>query len=306
LVVDAKDDLGRLEAAGRWLQLYSRHSAIREYVLNFIVLLLMRSYRKEVFRHLKDLVQPEHHKKAASGNIMLCQTSLEQHLVAEAVRNRHLVDPRRTKIKSIEELVRLLWGCGSEDEMRRDRWENAPFRVLNQRAIEIVEASCGGLSSQAFHDLVKRYFIATHWLIPYPTPTKFVQTSHNNQVLWLGIYHQRLAYSHKYGVAKLPATVLLGTVQARPTTAYRPRHRENRWLASEKTDDAESWAGIPPRCRYMEDWDLVVPQQHPLIKAVPCDMASDWVAFDSSLATISQRLDLVWQAEQQLVEIDSD
>jgi hypothetical protein len=56
LVVDAKDDLGRLEAAGRWLQLYSRHLAIREYVLNFIVLLLMRLYRKEVFCYLKDLV----------------------------------------------------------------------------------------------------------------------------------------------------------------------------------------------------------------------------------------------------------
>jgi hypothetical protein len=72
LVIDAKNNLGRLEAAGRWLQLYSRHLAIRKYVLNFIVLLLMRSYRKEVFRHLKDLVQPKHHKKAASGNIMLC------------------------------------------------------------------------------------------------------------------------------------------------------------------------------------------------------------------------------------------
>src|SRR6267154_210565 len=51
-VKHAKDDLSRLECAGTWLRLY-RKTELEGFVIGFILVLLMRSYRKEVFSHLK-------------------------------------------------------------------------------------------------------------------------------------------------------------------------------------------------------------------------------------------------------------
>jgi len=57
---------------------------------------------------------------------MLCYASIEEHFTAESVANIRLVEPRRTKTRTIEELVSFLWDFRQEGGPRRDRWEDAP------------------------------------------------------------------------------------------------------------------------------------------------------------------------------------
>lgn len=71
-VKTAKDDLSRLETAGRWLALYHTNIECRSFILQFMIQLIMRSYRIEVFYHLKkDINNIKLYKKAINRNIYL-------------------------------------------------------------------------------------------------------------------------------------------------------------------------------------------------------------------------------------------
>ncbi|OBT60329.1 hypothetical protein VE03_10768, partial [Pseudogymnoascus sp. 23342-1-I1] len=94
-VKGAKGDLGRIEAAGRWLELYQADPSCLRYTVEFILVLLMRSYRKEVFRLVKGMVLPHAREAAAEGRIMLCLQDISAHLDPESVADLHVVQPRQ-------------------------------------------------------------------------------------------------------------------------------------------------------------------------------------------------------------------
>ena len=52
-VKTAKDDLSRLESTGKWLVLYRTERDALEFILEFIIQLILRLYRKEVFSYIK-------------------------------------------------------------------------------------------------------------------------------------------------------------------------------------------------------------------------------------------------------------
>jgi hypothetical protein len=126
-VKDSKDDLAWLEAAGKWLAVYHKDPDCFRYLTHFMVVLIMRSYRKEVFSRLKQMVRPEHYEQAAKGNVMLCQAELNKVLTPESAARISCVNGDLTKTRSIEDLVSLIWGM--DDQIRRDRWENLAFRI---------------------------------------------------------------------------------------------------------------------------------------------------------------------------------
>jgi hypothetical protein len=72
VIKNAKDNLTRLKTAGQWLCLYKTQLLSEEYITQFLLILIMRSYYKEVFCHLKPLIRPKFYKKAAKKEIMLC------------------------------------------------------------------------------------------------------------------------------------------------------------------------------------------------------------------------------------------
>ena len=91
--MDSKDDLERVEAAGRWIELYWAIDDYQAIMIQFLLVLIMRSYRKEVFRYFKALFRPESREEAALGKIMLCPSSLDEHLVDDWHTTIHLISP---------------------------------------------------------------------------------------------------------------------------------------------------------------------------------------------------------------------
>ena len=98
-----------------------------------------------------------------------------------------MINPRKGLVRNIQDLLELLWGF--DNRIDRHLWQDALFRVICQRACELINKHCGIQGSRDFHELVGRYFIATHWLVPYPTPTKFVQRNKYKRPLWIRFYH---------------------------------------------------------------------------------------------------------------------
>ena len=289
-IKDAKDDVSRLEAAARWVTLFKGCHECEEWITRFMLVLLMQAYRKYSFRRLRGCVLPEYHAEAEQGGLMFCATEIRRLLGPDSFQAMHLVQPCRGAIRSVYSLAALLWGF--DDGSRRDTWDDAPFRVLCRRAVEIVHTGYGRERGLLFHDLVFRYFIATHWLIPYPTPTKFLQRNKRRAILWIGVYHRSVAY---WEPTRMP---LMLVEQLLPTTVPQP----TKWRP-----ESHPWEGdAPEHSQYMEDWDLVPDKTGPFMTCYPQDYRPASLRFDASLTAITERLDLAWQAWQQAGARESD
>jgi hypothetical protein len=125
-----------------------------------MIVLIMRAYRKYVFTYFIDLVRPAHQDLARQGRIMLNQVSFRQYFVGDWEEGISIVNPKQTKLKTIREVLGFLWGFDAES--KRGPWRDAPFRVLAQRACNLIEAHSGITGWQKFYNLLGRYFIATH------------------------------------------------------------------------------------------------------------------------------------------------
>jgi hypothetical protein len=158
----------------------------------------MKSYRKEVWKYLGEFVREEFEEKAKRGEIALCYTSIRRHFKPESIAKLRIVEFRRTMTKTIEDVVFFLWDDRPDTNLQRGQWDNAPFRVLARRAIEIIGLHCGSDVGDIFRDNIKRYFIATHWLFPQPTQTKFIQRGKDHSVQCFAVHHRRLAFFERF------------------------------------------------------------------------------------------------------------
>jgi hypothetical protein len=95
-VRDAKDDLGRVKAAGGWLRLYYEDLVCRDYII------------KEIFCYLKDMVLPKHQEAASQRKIMLCIVSLYEHLDIPDPKDLDKVISRLTKTPTTMDLVAFI------------------------------------------------------------------------------------------------------------------------------------------------------------------------------------------------------
>ena len=262
-VKDTKDDFGRLEAAGKWLSFYQKHPASKEFLLQFMILIVLRAYRKEVFNFIKAHITQLAISAASRGEITFCQHEIRRILVPDSL-DIHIVNSKRSSIHSVTDLVKLLWGF--DDGQRRDRWGSASFRLLCQRAISLVRQWCGQSESDAFHDRIGLDFIATHWLFPYPTPTKFYQRNHHKKPLWVAVYHQDL--------------IDLESIQGQGITINRI-----------KGDNQP---------RLLDEWNLCASGTAPQIEAIPLDYSNPQLHSQADLQTTQAYLETEWEAWQQL------
>lgn len=289
-IKDAKDDVSRLEAAARWATLFKGCLECEEWITRFMLVLLMQAYRKYSFRCLRGCIPPEHHAEAGQGRLMFCATEIRRLLGPDSFQALHLVQPCRGAIRSVYKLAAFLWGF--DDGSRRGAWDNAPFRILCRRAVEIVHTSYGRERGLLFHDLIFRYFIATHWLIPYPTPTRFLQRDKGRAILWTGVYHRSVACWEPTRMPFMPVEQLLPTTVPQPTK-WRP--------------ESHPWEGdAPERSQYMEDWDLIPGKTGPFMTCYPQDYRPGSLRFDASLTAITEKLDLQWRVWQQAGAAEPD
>jgi hypothetical protein len=300
-VKDAKDDISRLEAANRWLLLYGEYDSCRRWITEFMVLLLMQAYRRYCFGCLKSVIRPEHYQAALQGEFMFCSTDISRLIGPEAFQNIHLVHPDRVQNNSthssIHSLLVLIWGV--DPNIYRARWEHAPFRLLCRRAIEIITNTFTPAEGLLFHDLVFRYFIATHWLIPSPARTRFIVKTKRREIQWIGIYHRAIAYwsSNRMPIANVED--LLPTTLPQPTQ-WQPESYP--WDDSRNSDSENRTSGangIPENNQYMRDWDFIPDKKVPFMPCYPQDYLSNSPRFDADLVEITKALDLKWQVWKQ-------
>ena len=237
-VKDSKDDYAKVSAARRWLELYGDARECESYIRKFLLVLIMRSYRKYVFKTIKKLIRPESYEQASSGRIGFCSESFREHFIDDWSNEIHVIDPRRGKLKKISDVLELLWGF---DNQLRKGWEDAPFRVFARQAVESFRQKFGRLESERFHTLIGRYFLASHWLIPQPTSTKFFQTNHQKQANFLSIYHRKLAYSEYnhdlvevWQASHLMCTTVNYPTQHRPAVNNRSEEEKMRYVVKQE------------------------------------------------------------------------
>jgi hypothetical protein len=166
------------------------------------------------------------------------------------------------------------------------------FRVLCQRAVEIVTKHLGAEESYLFHDSIKRYFIATSWMIPYPRPKQFFQKNNRKQTLWVAIFHLRLAYSKSKRDRVIPTSFLRETVKSKPTK-YRSRQRPEAYKAL-----------------YMPDWALSHGHKKPneVMTQIPGedDEIEDYLQPDVKLETISDLLEAKFRLSRSYTRSEED
>jgi hypothetical protein len=184
-VVGAKDDLGRVNKALDWVAQYPRCEEIQEFATAYMFILIMRLYRGHVFTLLKDKVREEFQKEARSGRIALYQTELWRVLVGERWESITVIGGKRggkrPTIQSLKYLVDFLFDYN--DGWKRGSWDGLAFRFLYQEMSTRLLDHYSPAMVECTKDLFKRYFIANNFLIPYPTPTKFVQIDHYQRQL---------------------------------------------------------------------------------------------------------------------------
>ena len=335
-VVQSTGDYARIEATSRWLELYHEDPVCLEYIQSFLLVNLMQIYRREIFRVIQHLVRPESQEQAKNGQIMFCRASFRQHFVDDWETIISVTDMRRSKTKLIQELLFHMWGFGN---MLRKGWEPLPFRALSKRACEIIEEHCGVEARRDFFDLIGRYFIATHWLFPRPTPTKFVQRNRRNEISFAEVYHRRLVHSSRNQNLIVDVSILLPTTINYPIQ-YRPswhqasdagredeycmgRHQKiERFSIDFWRENGRAWdhekdkepKGIIDfgketpkhvlRRWRMVDWDFSLPFEGPSMTQIPRDYLATLAPFDGELGMITSALDMAWRAWQQVERPD--
>jgi hypothetical protein len=226
-VVGVKDDLKRLNKALDWVAQYPRCEEIQGFARVYMFTLIMRSYRGHAFTLLKDKVRKEFQKEARSGQIALCQTELRRVLVGEQWESISIIGARKaTKIQDLKHLVDFLFDY--DDGQKRGRsWEGLAFRYLYQEMSTRLLDHYSPAMVERTKDIFKRHFISNNFLIPYPTPTKFVQTDHYQCQLWIGWYHYKLINQQRRNAvgAQLSQKLLVQTIEDHPTYCI-PARRE--------------------------------------------------------------------------------
>jgi hypothetical protein len=284
-VKDVKSDLERLEAIGNWLGLYQGNEQILDSLLPIIEHLIVRHFRKEVFRSLKKEIHPDFQEDALAGDVMLCAHSLQRVLNTAPVEpdegswlaGLHIVASNRCKIRTVKELVDFLWDF--DDGHLRKQWEHRGYRRLHQRALEIVRIHCGGAVADELHMRIKRTFVLTTWVVPYPNEQQFFQKSRGAR-LWLSIYHRKWALS-------VPKGTLIGHDDLR-------RQEADKWVHSENWRPYGPSANQPKILNFMYRWGLWADNKGQTMPSIPSPSLHWAHENNASMADIAEELEYMW------------
>ena len=292
-VKNIKGDIQRLEAVNGWLGMYHTNIQLRDVLIEFICTLVMQSFRKHVFQAIKEDIRPEFREDALAGKVMLCQASLESVLLPQDGEEEHhqlyIVFANRAKIRTVQALVDFLWDF--DDGQQRTQWAHRGYRGLHQRALEIVQLHCGAEAAQRVHDGIKRLFILTNWIVPYPNHTRFMQRSSDKHRIWMSICHQD--WVNRPSTEIIPFPELLEQMS--------DGKRRRRHLLPKMKLDPFYYA--EHKSEYMRGrWTLYEEQFEHVMKAIPSESEYFGHQSEVDMTTWGERLEQQWQvAEDALV-----
>jgi len=293
-VKNAKHDYARLEAAGQWLATYRDSENCLFMIFQFMIWLIIRAFRKEVWSHFKPQIYEYMYQEAEKGQLPLCEKSIQLLFTDEARAKMKVVTSARIKTKSIKLLVSRLWGIRDQNQNQRGPWENIPFRVLCLRAVELVEEHCSLQLGKAFHNTLQRYFIATNWLMPHPRDSQFFQKNQQKETMWIAVYHRRMIHSAVKWDANISLDLLLSTTLKEPT---RYRYKGRPIGSIERMSDEKRQECKQLEYEYMPDWHIAYGDNGFIMRGSPDEQLADYLLPDATLSMVGEALERVWQQE---------
>jgi hypothetical protein len=127
---------------------------------------------------------------------MLCWDSIIEVVYVEEpesggtrIKGMDLRHPDRTKIRTLQQLINLLWDSGGSD---RGRWEKYSYRVLYEQARRLVRQHVSKSCEASFHEFNKRQFVLTNWILPFPNTQRFWRGTAGCKE-FVAVQHRRLA-----------------------------------------------------------------------------------------------------------------
>jgi hypothetical protein len=175
----------RLELALRWVTEYHNINPIRNRLITWIVHLCLQQFRVDVLTTVKAEIREEYQDESLQDPKPFCFAYLDE-IMTDGV---HLVSGNKTMFKDPGDLVMFLFN--HNDGRIRSHWDDRPFRKLYRRAYTALQLVHGGLMLQ--HVLARRlplYLYMYHWVLPYPCPESFMQTTKQSQRMWYSIQRQ--------------------------------------------------------------------------------------------------------------------
>lgn len=257
-VKDAKDDVKKLEVIGRWLELYASNEELCSEILTFMIGFLHRAFRKDFFHSIKDLLVPDRARGALDGKVMLCWDSIievvhveDSHSGGILIKGMDLRHPDRTKTRTLEQLINILWD--SDDGTERGRWEKYSYRVLYEQARQLVRQHVSKSGEASFHEFSKQQFVLTNWILPFPNTQRFWRGSSGHKE-FVAVQHRKLA---KAQIVKRFRWAELQQIHER----YSKRFGRNTWMVGwglasrlRGANEAGPLRGVPCEDEAMARW----------------------------------------------------
>ncbi|KAE8383929.1 hypothetical protein BDV23DRAFT_189826 [Aspergillus alliaceus] len=128
-----------LQAAyqARYVQKFSITPPCLELLEDLLQQLCLCVFQKDVFTHIRHLLQPEHATQALAGEVPLYWTSVKPILIASA-QPPLLLQGNRIAVKSINTLYTWLWEW-KDGHYNRHGWKDKPYRMLYRQSYKIIQ-----------------------------------------------------------------------------------------------------------------------------------------------------------------------
>jgi hypothetical protein len=190
------DDYAMVAAIRDLLVKHSAITRIKAFLLRILVWLAIQSFKKTLFRHIKDIVQPGNLRAALAGEETLDYDNLRQILREDP----HVTMGNRSKSVTLSDSYDFLW---SLSKTPRGSWENADFRSL-WRNIHAVVDEASKLTDSTREDrawlrqMHKKAFFLHCWMWPVPTAANLqarqkAKDYPGRKRLWLALAHPQLS-----------------------------------------------------------------------------------------------------------------
>ncbi|KIX10720.1 uncharacterized protein Z518_01804 [Rhinocladiella mackenziei CBS 650.93] len=190
-VRDVRLDFIRMDHARQWMIEFSAVSPCLDVLEKFLRQLCLYVFRKDVFSHIKSILDPESAPAALAGEIPLCYASVEKAL-QKKFRPPSLAHGHRLAVKSIDVLFSWLWEW-KDGQFERQGWDDKPYRMLFRQSYYAVTTARGQARARTWRQELKKSFIRSHWMMPYPQKNGFMRKDKDTKdFVWWPSYHAGL------------------------------------------------------------------------------------------------------------------
>ncbi|RSL86279.1 hypothetical protein CDV31_016424 [Fusarium ambrosium] len=174
-VRDVRIDFIRVDKAYQWMLEFSAIPTCLDLLESYLRELCLCAFRKDVFFHVKSALKPERMEAALSGDIPLCYDSVNDAMLKEYHASA------------------CTWKPFGDDHFERQGWSEKPYRMLFQQSFHAVKTARGKAGARKWRQELKRSFIGSHWILPYPHGRGFMRKDkEEKQFTWWPSAHQGL------------------------------------------------------------------------------------------------------------------